>query len=244
MTDVVDGRARALARPQAFPRRRRGNAAAAVSARSGPRWPLRRVACGRQGAWGAGRRHHARRDGLGARSARTCSAASWHGMQRASQLSSSSRPPSLGAPTWCACQPAVSNRPHRPPKCAEHDCRRHSQRPPAARSLRRSGIRDVMDELYAVGWRTPGRPRQWVVAVYSSGHRRCRGRRAPPSQCFIPARGEHHVSARASVHPRARGDHLKLRISRRPRTRQRAGPLAGSRPRFRSSTEDLAPAAM
>ncbi|MCY4661153.1 MAG: hypothetical protein OXF93_15305 [Acidobacteria bacterium] len=25
-----------------------------------------------------------------------------------------------------------------------------------------------MDDLYAVGWRTPGRPRQWVVAVYPS----------------------------------------------------------------------------
>ena len=24
----------------------------------------------------------------------------------------------------------------------------------------------MTDELYAVGWRTPGRPRQWVVAVY------------------------------------------------------------------------------
>ena len=42
--------ARALARPQDVPRRRRGEAAAAVSARSGPRWPLRRVAVGRQGA--------------------------------------------------------------------------------------------------------------------------------------------------------------------------------------------------
>ena len=27
---------------------------------------------------------------------------------------------------------------------------------------------DVMDELYAVGWRTPGRPRRWVMAVYPS----------------------------------------------------------------------------
>ena len=27
---------------------------------------------------------------------------------------------------------------------------------------------DVMDELYAVGWRTPGLSRQWVVAVYPS----------------------------------------------------------------------------
>ena len=25
-----------------------------------------------------------------------------------------------------------------------------------------------MDDLYAVGWRTPGRPRQWVLAVYQS----------------------------------------------------------------------------
>ena len=25
-----------------------------------------------------------------------------------------------------------------------------------------------MDELYAVGWRTPGQPRRWVVAVYPS----------------------------------------------------------------------------
>ena len=27
---------------------------------------------------------------------------------------------------------------------------------------------NVTDELFAVGWRTPGRPRQWVVAVYPS----------------------------------------------------------------------------
>ena len=25
-----------------------------------------------------------------------------------------------------------------------------------------------MDELYAVGWRTPGQTRRWVVAVYPS----------------------------------------------------------------------------
>ena len=83
------------------------------------RFPHRHAgrACGRQrqGAWGAGRRHHARRDGLCARSGRTCSAASWRGMQSTSQLSSSSPPPSLGAQTWPACQPAISSRPHRPP---------------------------------------------------------------------------------------------------------------------------------
>ena len=26
----------------------------------------------------------------------------------------------------------------------------------------------MVDELYAVGWRTPGLPRQWVVSVYPS----------------------------------------------------------------------------
>ena len=40
-----------------------------------------------------------RRDECRARNARTCSTASWHGMQSALQLSSSSLPPSLGVRT-------------------------------------------------------------------------------------------------------------------------------------------------
>ena len=74
--------------------------------RCAPR-PSRRVArhqdlrgCDGAGAWCAGKRHHARcRDGRCDLSARTFSAASWHGMQSASQLSGSSLPPSLGART-------------------------------------------------------------------------------------------------------------------------------------------------
>ena len=66
------------------------------------------------GWWPFTRRRHGTRccDRRSARNAHTCSAASWQRMQSASQFSSSSLPPSLGARTWGACQPAVSNRPH------------------------------------------------------------------------------------------------------------------------------------